>query len=399
MKKLNLIFIPYQDTDNYYADGILTREYAMLYIIAQLGIDDVINIKKPRSWLDKRRYSINEYYYPEGTIEYDVKRICENATTIQYNCIFSLGQIIRRRGWWIDGYKRIERRLMEELKKQLYIVYSDNPYAVELLKMLKGEGCYIYFDVMDNFAIHPSLHSEERECALKSYTDIMRFADIVSANSLQTCDYMEQKTGRRPVLIKNGVFPNNEIANSKSIECISSIREQKKGYRKCVGYIGKLGLRIDADLIDKLSDGCKDVLFVIVGPYLKGQFSKKLMNLIQNKKNIVHIEGIPSAYVYSVLDEFDILMIPHATGKAENGGDPLKLYQYMTRRKPIITTPILGVDEFSDYITISDDPNEWIEFINGSGNIKKSSIPETINWFNRFEPISMEIKAWIKSHS
>ena len=36
------------------------------------------------------------------------------------------------------------------------------------------------------------------------------------------------------------------------------------------------------------------------------------------------------------LIKFDILSIPHSVGKKENGGDPLKLYQYLTRKKYII---------------------------------------------------------------
>ena len=58
MKEKVLIFIPYQDTDNFYSDGILTREYAILYLLWSNGYKKIINIKKPRTWLDKKRYFI-----------------------------------------------------------------------------------------------------------------------------------------------------------------------------------------------------------------------------------------------------------------------------------------------------------------------------------------------------
>ena len=60
MKEKVLIFIPYQDTDNFYSDGIMTREYAMLYLLWDSGYRKIINIKKPITWLDKKRYKINE---------------------------------------------------------------------------------------------------------------------------------------------------------------------------------------------------------------------------------------------------------------------------------------------------------------------------------------------------
>ena len=56
MKEKTLIFIPYQDTDNFYSDGIMTREYAMLYMLYQAGYKKVINVKKPRTFLDKKNY-------------------------------------------------------------------------------------------------------------------------------------------------------------------------------------------------------------------------------------------------------------------------------------------------------------------------------------------------------
>ena len=36
-KEKVLVFIPYQDSDNFYSDGIMTREYAMLYLLWNAG--------------------------------------------------------------------------------------------------------------------------------------------------------------------------------------------------------------------------------------------------------------------------------------------------------------------------------------------------------------------------
>ena len=134
-----------------------------------------------------------------------------------------------------------------------------------------------------------------------------------------------------------------------SLNEIRKIREAKQKYTKCVGYIGKLGLRLDAELIDGVTSACPEILFVFVGGYLKGQINEKLIKIFENRDNVLHIDAVPSAFVYSILNEFDVLSIPHAVGKAENGGDPLKLYQYLTRNKPIITTDVGGMrDQFID---------------------------------------------------
>ena len=217
---------------------------------------------------------------------------------------------------------------------------------------------------------------------------ISEFADIFTANSKQTCDYLAEKTGTNPVLIKNGVFTHSEASNIESLPAYQAIRKARARYRKVVGYAGKLGVRLDINLIKTITEKCKEILFVFVGSYLKDQKSSRLNQLMQNSENILLTGSVPSAYIHSVLDQFDLLMIPHSVGEAENGGDPEKLYHYLTRQRPIITTGILGVDEFEDEIMISNDADEWIKFINATDRMnKKSYNAEHITWETRFKPV------------
>lgn len=391
MKEKVLVFIPYQDSDNFYSDGIMTREYAMLYLLWNAGYKKVINIKKPRTFLDRKRYKVNESFYPEGTIECKIKSILDQSITVQLLPIFNLKQLIAKRGWWVDEFDKYKRLLTLEKEKD-YLVYSDNPFAWKIIRYLHDMGCKVFFDVMDNFAIHPSLNEKERKVALDGYKNVFDSSDMISANSQQTCEYMQRYAEQIIILVKNGVFPNNTAKNPMSIDAVKLIREEKKKYEKCVGYIGKLGLRLDADLIDAVSEQCKDTLFVFVGGYLKGQINDKLLELFEKRENVVHIDAVPSAYVYPILDEFDILSIPHSVGKNENGGDPLKLYQYLTRNKPIITTPILGVDEFKNYITINDTVDEWVSFIESENKIIKEIDSIVFSWESRISPIMKEIR-------
>lgn len=393
MGNKTLIYIPYQDTDNFYSDGILTREFAMLYLLYNMGFEQVINIKKPRTFLDRKKYSVHEDFYPEGTVEHEVKKICDSAETYQYITGFSMDQVFNRRGWWKRGYHKLEKKIsLHKVVNEHCLVYSDNPYAVTLLKILKESGCKIYFDIMDNFAIHPSLSKKEQNAALEGYREILSFADMVSANSVQTCDFMKNISGTPVALVKNGVFQRKNRDDLFIPGCVNLIKKKKEEYKKCVGYIGKLGKRLDAELIDEVTENCPDTLFVFVGGYLKGQANVKLEDIFL-KKNVLHIDSVPSAYTYALLDEFDILSVPHAVGKAENGGDPLKLYQYMTTDKPIITTGILGVDEFKDSICIADKAYQWTDFIsNDVGDSHTRDVKEFI-WETRIAPI----KRWVNT--
>lgn len=398
MREKVLIFIPYQDTDNFYSDGIMTREYAMLYLLWQNGYKEVINIKKPRTILDKKSYVIHDEYYPVGTVEHKIKRILDDSLTLQYIPVFSINQVLKKRGWWITGYENIVDKIKLDANKD-YLVYSDNPYADKLLKYLSTSGCKVFFDIMDNFAIHPSLSEKEHIYALKGYKSIFTFSNIITANSYQTCEFMQQYSSQKILLVKNGVFANNEAKDVKNLEEINTIRKAKKNYKCCVGYIGKLGLRLDAELIDEISKACNDILFVFVGGFLKDQVNDKLTDLFNNRDNILHIDAVPSAYVYPILNEFDILSIPHAIGKSENGGDPLKLYQYLTRKKMIITTPILGVDEFKDDILILKNSKEWIDALKNNKQLYKNYPKYGFYWEDRMSPVLNVLKENMKGNN
>ncbi len=386
MSEKTLLFIPYQDTDNYFSDGILTREYAMLYLLWSNGYKRIINIKKPRTWLDKKRYYINKMFYPEGSVESNVKDILEDAQTVQYLPPVSLQQILHRRGWWKNGYAKTTNMLPPVGENCL--VYSNNPFAAPLLRALHEKGCRIFFDIMDNFAIHPSLNDAERKQALDGYKEILSFSDLVSANSQQTCDYMTHFCQQKIHLVKNGVFVENTTNQTNNLIQLELIQEKARNYRNCVGYVGKLGLRLDAELIETVSRACPETLFVFIGSYLKGQLNEKLISLFQEENNVIHIDAIPSAYVCATCMQFDMLMIPHSVGQFENGGDPLKLYQYLSTGKPIISTPILGVDEYRDYICIESEPQAWIHFLQQAHKtFQEYKIPDNIDWWRRAAPI------------
>lgn len=391
-----LIFVPYQDTDDFYSSGILTREYAMLYMLKR-GFEHVIAIKKPRTFLDKKRYMIDESFYPQGTVEKQVRDILKGAETAQYTPFVSAHQILKKRGWWEKGYKYTERKINMSDIDDTCLVYSNNPFAVDLLYDMKKRKARIYFDIMDNFAIHPSLNTGEKKAALSCYKKIFNFADVISANSGQTCEFMQRFSEKKIYLVKNGVFKNNSISEVPHIRQIAEIKNKKEQFDSCVGYVGKLGMRIDEDLIDKISKQAPGVLFVFVGECLKGQNNRHLMKLFEKRENLLHIEAVPSAYVYAILDLFDILAIPHSVGKNENGGDPLKLYQYMTRRKPVIVTPILGVTEFKDSIAIRSTVDEWLAFIHDPMPGKCPDI-DKFTWENRLEPVVKVMKEWKQFH-
>ncbi|MED1863946.1 hypothetical protein P4V41_10835 [Fictibacillus nanhaiensis] len=359
----NLIFIPYHDIYDFDNSGIMTREYSMLWLLLESNIDKLYCIGKPRTLLDAKYYS-KQNKFPETSYEYSLKQKISKSKQFRYFTYINSDIFFKKRAWWPRGYKNLIKNIeKEKINFENTIVYSNNPFSYSLLEYFHKKGAKIIFDMMDNFYEHPSLNINEREVALNGYTKIAKFSHFFSCNSLAIKDFCKSAFSIDPILIKNGVFSPRitEALNLTQYETL--LREQKK-YKRTVGYIGKLGMRIDEKLVDEICNQCPDTLFVFIGPHLEGQKNNKLINLLKHRRNILYLGPISSVYIYSFLDRFDILSIPHAVGERENGGDPLKLYQYLNTGKPIITTPILGVDEFKNLIKISSNLKDWIKFIN-----------------------------------
>ncbi|MFD6897741.1 glycosyltransferase [Rhodococcus sp. NPDC060086] len=105
--------------------------------------------------------------------------------------------------------------------------------------------------------------------------------------------------------------------------------------------MGKIGNRLDLELIVSVADALPDVRFVFAGPILDSDYRKPL----ESAANIellgdVHYEDIPR-----LLQTFDIGWVPHNVGALEVGGDVLKTYEYRAAGLVVLSTPVAGAGQ------------------------------------------------------
>ena len=132
--------------------------------------------------------------------------------------------------------------------------------------------------------------------------------------------------------------------------------------KKIITYIGSLyGNWFDWDLIKKLSENFKDSTIILIGNY-DGQCPH---NDIKN----VHFLGLKQqwelpAYLYFS----DVCIIPFKINKLVDAINPLKAYEYLAMRKPIVTTNMSELVDFP-YTLLSQTHDEFIKNINKSFTI------------------------------
>lgn len=174
-----LIFIPYHDINYFKNSKIMTREYALLKLIMDTKPFDLYTVSKPRTFLDKKTVIGNSNNFPEETIEKSIMKYIDSANEINTYTFFDWRIITQRRGWWVKGYKDAIPKIPIEIDNDTY-VYSNNPFAYELILECKRKGAKVIFDMMDNFAIHPSLNDFEKKVLIKGIFRLIKLATFTA---------------------------------------------------------------------------------------------------------------------------------------------------------------------------------------------------------------------------
>ena len=140
-----------------------------------------------------------------------------------------------------------------------------------------------------------------------------------------------------------------------------------------IGYVGVIQEnRIYMDLIEHIAKKNPDKSIVMIGPIWR----KKDYEKLKQYSNIYLLGAKTYQAIHDYINQFDVGIIPHLVNEFIKYTCPMKLYEYMACGIPIVTTDAPGVEEFKDYIKITNDFDEFNKFINEE---LKTNSPEKID--------------------
>jgi glycosyltransferase involved in cell wall biosynthesis len=219
-------------------------------------------------------------------------------------------------------------------------------------------------DLLDDWTVHPAF-AGIRPSVLAAYETVLAEADVVIANAEGTMALARRFGRGDAVLITNGCDPST-----------FKISHSARG-PLTVGYIGKLGLRLDYELVERSVQACPNVSFVFAGPFMDRMTQRFLRRLPLNASCIgdVHYTRIPM-----LLSRFDVGWIPHRVGAGEIGGDAIKLYEYRAAGLPVLTTSIMGVASRGlSAVTVVRTHEEIVHYLNAARKTRRvPRVPEFI---------------------
>jgi hypothetical protein len=250
--------------------------------------------------------------------------------------------------------KYIQRLLDDHSFKNfiLWLYLIDYPLLYKKLN-----SSFIIYDCVDDHSSYGGLRS--KKFVNRCEEEISKICNIVFATTETLRDKLLE-FNQETYLVTNGVdynfFRNYDTLN-KNIEF-------PKVTKPIIGYIGAIKSWFDFEAINFASDTYKNYSFVIVGPCddrIKKKFTKDNLFFLGPKS----YENAPF-----YINKFDICLIPFIINDLTLSVSPLKFYEYCALGKPIVTSPIKQVINYSSICYIYNNKEEFIEKINLALNEK-----------------------------
>lgn len=217
------------------------------------------------------------------------------------------------------------------------------PFWRQVAVRLREEtGCPVIYDCMDEWDTFPNMGefnvSEERQLVREN--DVL----VVSGRTL-----LDKYTaaGCQPVLARNGV--DFEFYNQPH-RAADDLRTSKP----VIGYFGAIAEWLDLELVRSAALARPQYSFVMVGQIFREDISKiDLPN--------IHLTGSkPYKEIPSYLEHFDVCVIPFVLNEVTKATDPVKLYEYLSRGKPVVATAMAELAECRDLIYIAADAEDYV---------------------------------------
>ena len=123
-----------------------------------------------------------------------------------------------------------------------------------------------------------------------------------------------------------------------------------------LGFVGSLDSRIDLQLIEEILRQKKDVSLVFVGPVMEDCAGLEIHDrvFLFGKKSF---RAIPY-----FIKQFDVALIPYIPERSQ-AVYPVKLHEYLILGKPVVSTNINEIAQFSEVVYVADNRFEFIEKI------------------------------------
>jgi glycosyltransferase involved in cell wall biosynthesis len=219
----------------------------------------------------------------------------------------------------------------------VYVASTDAlalPRVVELASRFGTRILYDYLDRVDPWISNGPIDAAFEAAHSRVLRDESMAAVIASADALHR-DVARYRRGNH-ALVTNGVDVEHFSASRDEAMLRPQLRRLVQRGVPIVGFFGTLAPWIDIRLVVEVARLRPGYQFAIIGPMLaKAPLAIDGVPANLHLVGPVPYEDLPSQAIFC-----DVLMLPFRIDEITNATSPLKLFEYMALRVPIVSTPI-----------------------------------------------------------
>lgn len=208
----------------------------------------------------------------------------------------------------------------------------------------------IVYEYIDELDVFPG----QKAWLLRAHNEMLVEADLVTATSDRL--YQAVKPLRPDTLLcPNAVdYAFIRDAIESTTEPPIDIQDLVQTGSPIIGYYGALAGWFDYELLRQAAEQRPEYMFLLIGPALDDTLKSSQITTIPN---VIYLEPKPYAELPGYLKYFDVAIIPFLLNKITHATSPLKLFEYMSAGKPIVTTAIRECKKYAVVQTAENAPD------------------------------------------
>jgi GT2 family glycosyltransferase len=236
--------------------------------------------------------------------------------------------------------------ICERLETSASIAIVHHPFWWPVASQLSNTG--VVYDCID----HHSGFSNASTRVLELEASLIAGADLVVATS-ERLWARHAASARRSVVIRNGTDFDHFAAVAGAAD--------GRGPRPVVGYYGAIAEWFDAELVASVAAALPDCDFVLIGATAGADVSA-----LRTAKNVRLIGEIPYRDLPAYAASFDVCMIPFRINDLTLNTNPVKVYEYLSMGKPVVSVRLPELALLSAHVRIADTADDFCRHIRES---------------------------------
>ena len=254
------------------------------------------------------------------------------------------------------------------------------------LRLREVFGSMLIYDCMDDWRNWPS-EPKPGPSSLSDQDELAGESDLLIVTSRELRDSFA-KEGAVPEIIPNAADFDSFQGGTGGSACLSIPKP-------IIGYYGAIADWFDLDLMAELAASRPQYSFVLIGEVTLSGIGK-----LKNLPNVHLLGEKPYRELPGYLRQFDVCTLPFTMNQLTRAVDPVKIYEYLSQGKPVVSVPLPELSSLSDLLYFAQGPAEFAHQIDRaltendeSLRQKRISFASQNTWASRVEALDRAIRA------